>query len=99
MYTYIWEYYVRDGFVSEFEKIYGPDGAWAQLFRDDKGYLRTELHQDIDNENRYLTVDYWVSKSACDEFQKKFATEYEALDKIGTSLTEKENSLGSFHFV
>ena len=99
MYTYIWEYYVRDEFVSEFEKIYGPDGAWAQLFRDDKGYIRTELHRDIDNENRYLTVDYWISKSACDEFQKKFPAEYKALDKICASLTEKENSLGSFHFV
>ncbi len=45
-----------------------------------------------------LTVDYWISKSACDEFQKKFSAEYEALDKICASLTEKENSLGSFHF-
>ena len=28
--------------LSEFEKIYGPDGAWAQLFGDDEGYIRTE---------------------------------------------------------
>ena len=97
MYTYIWEYYVKDDFIEEFEKIYGAAGAWAQLFRDDKGYIRTELQRDIDNEKRYLTVDYWISKSAYVSFKKQFSEKFEELDKVCEFLTEREIPLGSFH--
>jgi len=96
LYTYIWEYYVKDDFVSEFEKIYGHDGAWMQLFKKGNGYNSTELLHDRANERRYLTIDSWISKSAYEAFRKQFAAEFEELDKICNSLTEDEVFLGSF---
>jgi heme-degrading monooxygenase HmoA len=96
VFVYIWEYLVKAEKKSDFERIYGPDGEWAQLFKTGVGYLRTELHQDTSNSQRYLTVDYWVSKKDRDKFQEQFAEEFAKLDKQCESLTEKEIFLGDF---
>ena len=96
MYTYIWEYYVKDDFVSEFEKIYGHDGAWMQLFKRCNGYNSTELLHDRANERRYVTIDSWTSRSEYETFRKQFAAAFEELDKRCNSLTEDEVFLGSF---
>jgi len=42
LYTYIWEYYVKDDFIEEFEKVYGHDAVWMQLFKRGNGYNSTE---------------------------------------------------------
>ena len=31
-YAYIWEYRVRPETVGEFERMYGPEGAWVLLY-------------------------------------------------------------------
>ena len=32
-YSYVWEFEVRPGCEAEFERHYGPDGSWVELFR------------------------------------------------------------------
>ena len=96
VFVYVWEYIVKAEKKSAFERIYGADGDWANLFNRDAGYLGTELHQDISNNLRYLTVDYWVSKKARDNFREKFSVEFERLDEKCESLTEREIFLGDF---
>ena len=98
MYTYIWEYYVKDDFFAEFEKIYGTAGAWVQLFKGADGYGSTKLLRDRDNERRYVTIDSWISRSEYETFRKRFFVEFEKLDKVCETLTEKEIHLGSFHW-
>ena len=56
----VWECKARSGEERRFENIYGPAGAWAKLFARDPGYLRTELHHDLQQPSRYLTLDYWT---------------------------------------
>ncbi|MCH7755060.1 antibiotic biosynthesis monooxygenase [candidate division KSB1 bacterium] len=77
--------------------MYRPDGPWVRLFKEGKGYIKTELHQNIENKTRFLTIDFWTSKSAYDSFRKQFSEEFEELDKVGETLTKKEIHLGSFH--
>lgn len=96
IFVYVWEYIVKAERESEFKKIYGPGGDWVRLFNRDVGYLGTELHQDISNNQRYLTVDYWVSKKTRDNFREKFYVEFEKLDQQCESLTEREIFLGDF---
>lgn len=96
VFVYIWEYIVKLEKKSEFERVYGPDGEWVNLFKLGAGYLGTELHRDTSNIQRYLTVDYWASKKARDNFREKFAEEFTKLDKQCESLTEIENFLGDF---
>src|SRR5690349_11821599 len=92
----VWEFRVSGRQQRAFEKTYGPDGAWAQLFRKGEGYIRTELLRDRETPGRYLTIDHWVSKSAFVKFKKQKRAEYEVLDRKCEALTQKEKILGEF---
>ena len=50
MIAIVFSYEVRD--AAEFERVYGPDGEWAQFFRDGTGYIGTELLHDIELKSR-----------------------------------------------
>ena len=97
MFTYIWEYHIKTACVQEFETAYGPAGTWVELFRQTTGYIRTELHQDRRQKNRYLTIDYWESAKAYQAFQQQFATQFETLNKQCDQWTHKEVHIGDFN--
>ncbi len=95
-YVRIWEFRARPGLEEEFERIYGPEGDWARLFKKSRSFLRTELNCDIDTKGRYVTVDYFVSQPAFDEFLKEFREEYDALDRRCERVRASEQPVGSF---
>lgn len=43
--------------VAEFERLYGPDSRWAQLFSSSDGFEGTQLVVPLSTQGRYLTVD------------------------------------------
>jgi hypothetical protein len=47
LFTVVWEFRVPARQRRAFEKTYGPEGAWVQLFRTGEGYVRTELLRDL----------------------------------------------------
>ncbi len=96
-YMYMWEYHVNPNHINDFEKAYGPTGDWVQLFKKAEGYIETELHKDINNEGRYITVDYWQSKEFCMNFRDKFKNEFNEIDERCEAYTIKEISLGEFY--
>ncbi len=93
----VWEFRVRSGKRREFERVYGPDGAWAELFRGGKGYIRTELLHDLETPRRYLTIDFWTSRQAYLRFKKNNRAEYQTIDAKCLSLTEDEVKIGEFY--
>jgi len=95
-FAYVWEYLVKDDCLTQFRLMYGPQGNWVQLFSQADGYVRTELHADINNPNRFLTIDYWTSKEARDQFRQQFAAEFAALDKTCEQFTVAERFVGDF---
>jgi quinol monooxygenase YgiN len=95
-FAYVWEYIVRDDYVNEFRRVYGPGGEWVELFAQADGYVRTELHRDIDNRNRFLTIDYWVSRERRAQFREEFSAEFDDLDKACEELTVTERFVGDF---
>lgn len=98
-YAYVWEFRVGPERKAEFEAAYGPDGDWARLFRRAPGYLRTELLSDPERPGRYLTVDHWESRAACDAFRDRFRADFDELDARCEDLTESETKLGDFETV
>ena len=90
----IWEFVVRPGKEELFEKIYGPDGEWAQLFRQGKGYCGTRLTRDCDDSRCYITLDFWESQADYETFKSQHAAEYNAIDRNCEALTEQETELG-----
>ncbi len=92
----VWEFRVRPGLEAEFETVYGPDGDWARFFRRDPAYLGTELLRADAAAWRYVTVDRWTSRAACDAFRSRCKEEYAAIDRRCERLTEQETEIGRF---
>jgi heme-degrading monooxygenase HmoA len=95
-YIYIWDFIVSKSSVLEFEKCYGPNGKWAELFRKSTGYLKTELIKDKSDPLRYLTIDHWQSERDHAEFLATFKDEYDELDRLFEELTVHETKIGTF---
>lgn len=96
MHAIVWEFWAKAGQEAEFERVYGPEGAWARLFARGEGFLGTELLRDADQRGRYLTIDRWTSSAAFDAFRQRWAEEYRALDRQCEALRQRETPLGSF---
>jgi heme-degrading monooxygenase HmoA len=62
--------------AAEFERVYGPNGEWAEFFRQGRGYVGTELLRDVETPNRYLVVDRWESADAYNAFVAERREEY-----------------------
>ena len=97
VFAYIWEYIVKDKHIATFERTYGPEGDWVQLFKKADGYMTTDLHQDIANPNRFVTVDFWATKDDRDNFRKQFSEDFEILDARCESYTDREQFMGDFN--
>lgn len=87
---------MADESLAQFCLTYGPQGEWVQLFAQSTGYVKTELHRDLTNHHRFITIDYWVSKEAYKQFRKRFMQEYAALDEVCATFTAEERFIGEF---
>ncbi len=74
MIALVFRYEVRE--PQEFERVYGPDGEWAQFFRRGRGYIGTELLRDVEEPDRYLVVDRWESAEAYSAFLAEHGDEH-----------------------
>jgi heme-degrading monooxygenase HmoA len=90
----LWTYRVEPSWAALFEAIYGPEGDWAQLFRQADGYRGTELLRE--SEGRYVTIDRWDSVEDFRLFKQRFAEAYALLDTRCEALTEAEELIGEF---
>ena len=93
MFVTLWEFEVKPGSEELFERAYGPEGEWAQLFRRDARYHGTRLLREAGAERWYLTIDSWESRVAYEEFREEFAAEYAELDRKYKEITTREKHL------
>jgi heme-degrading monooxygenase HmoA len=91
-----WEFRPKPGAESRFESAYGPQGIWAKFFAAGEGFVATELHRDLKDTGRYLTLDFWVSHAAYEGFCKAHAEEYQSIDQQCEDLTAEEKLIGYF---
>ncbi|MEO9967922.1 MAG: hypothetical protein ABJF11_19175 [Reichenbachiella sp.] len=96
MYKVIWRYQVKPECVRDFLKIYDSSGEWAQLFSKSTDYIKTELFYETNAIQFFLTIDYWKSKKAFEEFYKTNKKEVALIDAMGDKLTVLEEKLGEF---
>ncbi len=94
MFVALWEYEVKPSCEERFEKVYGPEGDWAKLFRRDGNYQERRLLRDVARPAIYLTLDFWASRQAYERFLEGHAAEYKALDAEGEKLTLRERRIG-----
>ena len=95
-YTYLWEFIVEPEHVEEFERHYGPEGSWVELFRQAPGYVETLLLRDSMDPRRFITIDRWESAEAYRTFRTVFSQQYTDRDRRCEGLTVRETLLGHF---
>jgi heme-degrading monooxygenase HmoA len=93
-YLVVWQFDVCEGCEIQFEQAYAANGEWVRLFRTGSGFVRTELTRNAQNGRQYVTLDYWMSKQAYEEFRKRHEVEYGLIDARCERLTEREVELG-----
>lgn len=96
MFLILWGFEVKPGCEEGFERVYGPEGEWAKLFREDTAYRGTRLARDLSRPRTYLTLDFWKSREAYEAFLEKYRAEYERLDAECEAFTSVEAPLGTF---
>jgi heme-degrading monooxygenase HmoA len=89
----VWEYVVKQDAVTDFERLYGADGAWAQLFSSSEGFEGTELFASVSSPGRYLTVDRFRDEASWRRFEAEHRQAYLALDAQTEGLTLREQQL------
>jgi len=95
-FAYVWQYTIDPVHRVAFLEAYQPDGEWTRLFSRDSEYLKTLLFKDVDDEDRYVTIDYWTSKAGRDAFRERYADEFRQLDRQCETFTLEERFLGDY---
>jgi heme-degrading monooxygenase HmoA len=96
MFIIVWEFTVKSEAVNSFQRAYGPEGEWVQLFRRSSGYRGTRLLVDTEDPRRFITIDHWTSEAEYKAMQQSFQLEYAALDAAFAEWTESEREIGTF---
>ena len=96
MFVVVWKFEIAEEKIAAFEAAYGPEGAWAQLFKTSPSYLGTELLRDAYIPGAYLTIDRWASEQDFRAFRKDHDPDYEALDRSSDALTSRETRIGAY---
>jgi len=99
MFVALWEYEVKPGCEERFENAYGPHGDWVRLFRCDSNYRETRLLRDPFRPAIYLTLDFWNSLEAYEQFMAIHKDMYKMLDAAGEELTGRERRMGWYELV
>jgi heme-degrading monooxygenase HmoA len=77
----------------EFEREYGSDGSWAQLFATAAGFVETSLYREARAATTYVTVDRFVSEQAWRAFRTDNDAAYTALGERLAHLTLEQEEL------
>jgi heme-degrading monooxygenase HmoA len=96
MFVVVWQFEIAEEKVAAFEAAYGPEGAWAQLFRTSNEYQGTELLRDAYIPGSYLTIDRWASEDAFRAFRRQHDGDYETLDRACDEVTSRETRIGAY---
>lgn len=94
MIAIVFRYDVRD--PQDFAGVYGPNGEWAQFFRQGQGYIGTELLQDVDELDRFVVIDRWESAETYNTFVSEHQTEYLERSDESRLYFVQELRLGTF---
>lgn len=89
----VWRYDVPPDVQEEFEREYGPNGSWAQLFASSPGFVATGLYVEVESPTSYLTVDQFTDDDAWQDFRTEHDTGYRALGERLRHLTAVQEKL------
>ena len=96
MIAIMWQFDVKPGRESEFEQLYGADGAWTAMNRHTRSYLGTSFLQDQNRASRYIVIEYWSEMLVAEPNRGVRATANAVVEERRTALIDSVEPLGVF---
>jgi hypothetical protein len=92
----MWQFDVKKGRESEFERLYGVDGEWTALNRHSRSYLGSSFLRDQNRPSRYILVEYWSEMIVSEPHRAHRSDALASLEDRRLTLVESVEPLGIF---
>jgi hypothetical protein len=92
----VWQFNVRPGSETEFERFFGADGEWTAANRHARSYLGSSFLRDQSLTSRYLVVEYWSEMLVYEQHKAFRDGAIENLDARVNELVVSTEPLGVF---
>jgi hypothetical protein len=96
MIAIVWQFEIRAGCETEFERFYGADGEWTAMNRHSRSYLGSSFLHDQSSTSRYLVIEYWSEMLVYEEHKTYQRDQFTYLDARRHELVESTQPLGVF---
>ena len=96
MIAIMWQFDVRNGRETEFEQLYGADGAWTAMNRHTRSYLGSSFLRDQNRSYRHIVIEYWSEMIVYEQHRSYRSDAISSLEERRTALVESVEPLGIF---
>jgi hypothetical protein len=96
MIAIMWQFDVKAGRETEFEQLYGADGAWTAMNRHTRSYLGSSFLNDQNRTSRYIVIEYWSEMLVTEPARGVRSKAVAAFDAQRTELIESVEPMGIF---
>ena len=96
MIAIMWQFDVKDGRETEFERWYGVEGEWTTMNRHSRSYLGTSFLRDQNRSSRYIVIEYWSEMIVYEQHRAYRADAIASLEQRRTALVESAEPVGIF---
>jgi len=90
MIAIMWQFEVKAGRETEFEQLYGADGAWTDMNRHTRSYLGSSFLNDQSQSSRYILIEYWSEMLVSEPARGVRAKAVAAFSTLGSGVREAE---------
>jgi hypothetical protein len=96
MIAIMWQFDVKAGRETEFEQLYGADGAWTAMNRHTRSYLGSSFLNDQNRASRYILIEYWSEMLVSEPARGVRSAAVAAFEAKRTALIESVEPMGVF---
>jgi hypothetical protein len=96
MIAIMWQFDVKNGRETEFEKFYGADGDWTSMNRHTRSYLGSSFLRDQNRASRYLVIEYWSEMLVYEQHKAYRSDAIDSLERRRAELVESVEPIGIF---
>jgi hypothetical protein len=96
MIAIVWQFDIRAGRETEFERFYGADGEWTAVNRHSRSYLGSSFLRDQNLTSRYLVIEYWSEMIVYEQHRAYKSDQISNLDTRRKELVASAEPVGVF---
>jgi hypothetical protein len=96
MIAIMWQFEVKNGRETEFEKLYGVGGEWTAINRHTRSYLGSSFLHDQSRSSRYIVIEYWSEMLVYEQHRSSRSAAVKSLEERSRTLVETIEPLGIF---